>query len=178
MRLVSEVDDILYNAQRQGRISFYMTGNGEEAIHIGTAAGLTLDDVIFAQYRELGVFLWRGFTLDDVMNQCFSTCLDSGKGRQMPVHYGSAEANIQTISSPLATQIPQAAGAGYAMKLAKSSGCAVCYFGEGAASEGDFHAALNFAATAQSATLFICRNNGWAISTPTADQYHGDGMNS
>lgn len=176
MQLISELDDILYNAQRQGRISFYMTNSGEEAAHIGTAAALIPEDVIFTQYRELGVFLWRGFTLDDVMNQCFSTCLDSGKGRQMPVHYGSVKHNMQTISSPLATQVPQAAGAGYAMKLAKSAGCCVCYFGEGAASEGDVHAALNFAATTQAATLFICRNNGYAISTPTEDQYGGDGV--
>eukprot|EP00698_Gefionella_okellyi_P005893 TRINITY_DN15326_c0_g1_i1.p1 TRINITY_DN15326_c0_g1~~TRINITY_DN15326_c0_g1_i1.p1 ORF type:complete len:427 (+),score=88.05 TRINITY_DN15326_c0_g1_i1:36-1316(+) len=176
MLQIGEMDAILYDAQRQGRISFYMTSAGEEGIHIGTAAALSLDDVIFAQYREVGVFLWRGFTLDDVMNQCFSTHADEGKGRQMPVHYGSRKANIQTISSPLATQIPQAAGAGYAMKLAKSPGCCVCYFGDGAASEGDFHAALNMAATTQASTMFICRNNGWAISTPTSEQYRGDGI--
>lgn len=176
MQLISQLDDILYNAQRQGRICFYMTSSGEEAIHIGTAAGLTLDDVIYGQYREVGVFLWRGYTIDDVMNQCFATELDYAKGRQMPLHYGSPKANMQTISAPLATQVPQAAGAGYALKLAKSPGCCVGYFGDGASSEGDVHAAMNFAATLQSATLFICRNNGFAISTKTTDQYRGDGV--
>ena len=94
------MDPILYEAQRQGRISFYMTSFGEEAIHMGTAAALTLDDVIFGQYRETGVLMYRGFTLDEFMNQCYSNDMDYGKGRQMPVHYGSTKLNFQTISSP------------------------------------------------------------------------------
>lgn len=72
--------------------------------------------------------------------QCFSNIDDTGKGRQMPVHYGSKEHNYFTISSPLATQLPQATGSAYRLKMAKSGNCVVCYFGEGAASEGDFHA--------------------------------------
>lgn len=102
----------------------------------------------------------------------------------MPVHYGSSKLNIHTISSPLATQIPQAAGAAYALKLQSLQNpniahriCA-CYFGEGAASEGDFHAALNIAATRSCPIVFICRNNGYAISTPTLEQYRGDGIAS
>ena len=73
-------------------------------------------------------------------DQCFSNEKDLGKGRQMPVHYGSKALNFQTISSPLTTQLPQAAGVAYAMKLAKADTVTVVYFGEGAASEGDFHA--------------------------------------
>lgn len=94
----------------------------------------------------------------------------------MPVHYGSKKLHFQTISSPLATQIPQSVGAGYALKREGTNRICVCYFGEGAASEGDFHAALNFAATLKTPTIFICRNNGYAISTPTKDQYAGDGI--
>lgn len=75
------------------------------------------------------------FTIADMMNQCFSNELDAGKGRQMPVHYGSKRLNFQTISSPLGTQIPQAAGTGYALKLAGKPNICICYFGEGAASE-------------------------------------------
>ena len=99
--------------------------------------------------------MWRGFTLDDFMNQCYSNDSDPGKGRQMPVHYGSRALNFQTISSPLATQIPQAAGAAYALKRAGKKNVVMCYFGEGAASEGDFHAALNVAATTQSPVIFF-----------------------
>jgi 2-oxoisovalerate dehydrogenase E1 component alpha subunit len=118
------------------------------------------------------------------MNQLFANSKDNGLGRNMPVHYGSKELNIHTISSTLATQIPHAAGAAYALKMQNMQNpgqpqrVAVCYFGEGAASEGDFHAALNIAATRQVPCIFICRNNGYAISTPTSDQYRGDGIAS
>jgi 2-oxoisovalerate dehydrogenase E1 component alpha subunit len=118
------------------------------------------------------------------MNQLFSNASDAGLGRNMPVHYGSSDLNIHTISSTLATQIPHAAGAAYALKLQNMQQpetdprVAVCFFGEGAASEGDFHAALNIAATRQCPVIFICRNNGYAISTPTSDQYRGDGIAS
>ena len=84
------MDQIFYDAQRQGRISFYMTSSGEEAVHIGSAAALSADDMIFAQYREPGVLMWRGFTLQQFADQCFSNSGDPAKGRQMPVHYGSS----------------------------------------------------------------------------------------
>ena len=170
------LDDVFYNAQRQGRISFYMQNSGEEATHVGSAAALKHDDVIFAQYRELGVLLWRGFTVQQAADQCFSNIADLGKGRQMPVHYGSKELNFQTISSPLATQLPHAVGAAYSLKLEKKDNITICYFGEGAASEGDAHAAFNFASTLEAPMIFFCRNNGYAISTPVKDQYRGDGI--
>ena len=155
MLQLTVMDDILYNSQRQGRISFYMTSTGEEGAHVGSAAALDPQDVVFAQYRETGVLIWRGFRLDEFMAQCFNTYKDPGKGRQMPVHYGSKRLNFVTISSPLGTQLPQAVGAAYGMKLRKTGKIAICYFGEGAASEGDFHAALNFAATTESPVIFF-----------------------
>ncbi|KAJ3248213.1 hypothetical protein HDU78_001613 [Chytriomyces hyalinus] len=175
---LNQMDMIMYEAQRQGRISFYMTNYGEEGTHLGTAAALTNDDVIFGQYREAGALIYRGFSIQQCMHQCYSNEKDLGKGRQMPVHYGSKELNIQTISSPLGTQIPQAAGAAYALKREGKDACVVCFFGEGAASEGDFHAALNIAATTEAPVVFFCRNNGYAISTPAREQYRGDGIAS
>ena len=173
---VQALDDIFYNAQRQGRISFYMQNAGEEGTHVGSASALTNEDIILAQYREVGVLLFRGFSLQQAADQCFSNESDLGKGRQMPVHYGSKELNFQTISSPLATQLPQAVGASYALKLANKAAISICYFGEGAASEGDFHAAMNFASTLEAPVVFFCRNNGYAISTPIRDQFRGDGI--
>ncbi|XP_015176455.1 PREDICTED: 2-oxoisovalerate dehydrogenase subunit alpha, mitochondrial [Polistes dominula] len=170
------MDKIMYESQRQGRISFYMTHTGEEAIQIGSASALTLQDVIYAQYREAGVLLWRGFQIEKFMNQCYGNVEDEGKGRQMPVHYGSKDLNFMTISSPLTTQLPQAVGAAYAYKREKRKSCVICYFGDGAASEGDAHAAFNFAATLACPVVFFCRNNGYAISTPTNEQYKGDGI--
>ena len=178
MLTLNSMDQILYEAQRQGRISFYMTNYGEEATHIGSSSALDPNDMIFGQYREAGVLLWRGFTLPEFMNQLYSNEKDYAKGRQMPVHYGSRQYNFQTISSPLGTQIPQAAGAAYAFKREGRKNVVMCYFGEGAASEGDFHAALNFASTLDCPVIFFCRNNGFAISTPTEEQYRGDGIAS
>ncbi|XP_008808485.1 2-oxoisovalerate dehydrogenase subunit alpha 2, mitochondrial isoform X2 [Phoenix dactylifera] len=169
------MDTIFYEAQRQGRISFYLTTIGEEAINIASAAALTIDDIVFPQYREPGVLLWRGFTLQEFANQCFGNKLDYGKGRQMPIHYGSNRLNYFTVSSPIATQVPHAVGAAYSLKMDKKHACAVTYFGDGGTSEGDFHAALNFAAVMEVPVIFFCRNNGWAISTPTAEQFRSDG---
>ena len=84
-----------------------MTNYGEEATHFGSAAALLPEDVVLGQYREAGVLMWRGFTLDDFMNQCYANQHDFGKGRQMPVHYGSKNLNFITISSTLATQMSQ-----------------------------------------------------------------------
>lgn len=176
------MDHILHNAQRQGRISFYMTHHGEEAIQMGSASALQPQDFIFAQYREAGPLMWRGFTLDQFCNQCFSNDMDLGKGRQMPVHYGCRALNYQTVSSPLGTQITQAVGAAYKFKLdalahpEKEPAISIVYFGDGAASSVDFHSACNFAATLKTPMIFFCRNNGYAISTPVDDQYAGDGI--
>ncbi|XP_062203092.1 2-oxoisovalerate dehydrogenase subunit alpha 2, mitochondrial-like isoform X2 [Phragmites australis] len=170
------MDTIFYEAQRQGRISFYLTSNGEEAINIASAAALTIDDIVLPQYREPGVLLWRGFTLQEFANQCFGNKLDYGKGRQMPIHYGSRRLNYFTVSSPIATQLPHAVGAAYSLKMDKKNACAVTYIGDGGTSEGDFHAALNFAAVMEAPVIFFCRNNGWAISTPTTEQFRSDGV--
>jgi len=176
MTSLNTMDKILYESQRQGRISFYMTNYGEEATHIGSAAALSTQDLVFGQYREAGVLMYRGFGLDQFCHQCYGNVNDLGKGKQMPIHYGSTDLNFVTISSPLATQMPQAVGSAYAFKRAQNGRIVICYFGEGAASEGDAHAAFNFAATLDCPIIFFCRNNGYAISTPVEDQYRGDGI--
>ncbi|VVT53813.1 uncharacterized protein SAPINGB_P003763 [Magnusiomyces paraingens] len=192
MHIIGILDNIMYEAQRQGRLSFYMVNAGEEASAIGSASALKPNDVIFSQYREAGAILHRGLTVKEFMSQLYANKNDHGHGRSMPVHYMSKTLRIQPISSPLATQIPHAAGAAYALKvLGEKSGvdpkseneiddgaCVICYFGDGAASEGDFHAALNMAATLNCPVIFFCRNNGYAISTPTKEQYRGDGIAS
>jgi len=172
------LDERMVASQRQGRLSFYMTALGEEASSVGGAAGLEPQDMIMMQYREQGALIYRGFALDDLMNQLFSNAGDLGKGRQMPIHYGSKALNCMTVSSPLATQIPQATGYAYGQKLQGLDAVTICYFGEGAASEGDFHAGLNMAAVQQAPVIFFCRNNGYAISTPSDEQFNGNGIAS
>jgi len=176
MVYIRTLDERMVRAQRQGRLSFYLTCTGEEASVAGTIAAFSKDDMVMGQYREQVALRFRGFTTKQFMNQLFSNVDDLGKGRQMPVHYGSRELKFMTIRSPLATQIPQAAGYAYGQKLAGNSACTVCYFGDGAASEGDFHAGLNMAAVLKSPVVFVVRNNGYAISTPTTEQYASDGI--
>ncbi|XP_076893341.1 2-oxoisovalerate dehydrogenase subunit alpha 2, mitochondrial-like [Bidens hawaiensis] len=176
MATLQVMDTIFYEAQRQGRISFYMTTIGEEAINIASAAALSNNDFVFPQYREPGVLLWRGFTLQEFANQLFGNKHDYGKGRQMPIHYGSKKHNYITVSSTVATQIPHAVGAAYSMKMEKQDSCTITYFGDGGSSPGDFPAGLNFSAVMEVPVIFFCRNNGWAISAPISDQLRGDGI--
>jgi 2-oxoisovalerate dehydrogenase E1 component alpha subunit len=166
MRFIRLLDERMQGAQRQGRVSFYMQCLGEEAAVTASAAALDQNDMIMAQYREQAALHYRGFTLDQFMNQMFSNELDLGKGRQMPIHYGSKELNYMTISSPLGTQIPQATGYAYGQKIkhidaetgelaSTIDNVTICYFGEGAASEGDFHAGLNMAAVHRAPVYFL-----------------------
>lgn len=170
------LDDRMISSQRQGRISFYLGCRGEEASTVASAAALSDKDMIMSQYREQGTLVFRGYSTEQFMNQMFSNHLDPNKGRQMPVHYGDKALNFMTISSPLGTQIPQASGYAYGQKMAGEPALTICYFGEGAASEGDFHAGLNMAAVLGCPVIFFCRNNGYAISTPSNEQFAGDGI--
>ena len=178
MEYIRVLDERMIGAQRQGRISFYLASTGEEAAAVGSAAALSDNDMIMSQYREQGALAYRGYTTSQFMNQMFSNQEDPNKGRQMPIHYGDKALNFMTISSPLGTQIPQASGYAYGQKMAGNDAVTICYFGEGAASEGDFHAGLNMAAVLHCPVIFFCRNNGYAISTPSDEQFAGDGIAS
>lgn len=159
-------DNRMFTLQRQGRLAFYLASTGEEASTVGSAYALREQDWVFPCYREAGAYLWRGVTVQEMAHQCFGNALDGTKGRQMPVHYSFRDKNIVSISSPLGVQIPQATGAAYAAKLRGEDVVVLTYFGEGATSEGDFHVGLNFAGVWKTPSIFFCRNNGWAISTP------------
>ncbi|WP_293745937.1 thiamine pyrophosphate-dependent dehydrogenase E1 component subunit alpha [uncultured Paraglaciecola sp.] len=178
MQYVRLLDERMVAAQRQGRISFYLACTGEEASTVASAAALEPQDMIMSQYREQGALAYRGFSSKEFMDQMFSNQNELNKGRQMPIHYGSKALNFMTISSPLGTQIPQASGYAYGQKMAGLDAVTICYFGEGAASEGDFHAGLNMAAVLNCPAIFFCRNNGYAISTPSEEQFAGDGIAS
>lgn len=170
------VDERMMTLQRQGMISFCLSGFGEEAAVVGSAAALEIGDWMYPQYREVGALFWRGYSIGDFVHHMFGNALDATFGRQMPNHFGSRELNVVTVSSPIGTKIPHAAGAAYAMKFLKEPTCTIAYFGEGATSEGDFHAGVNFAAVRKAPALFFCRNNGWAISTPVSRQFASDGV--
>jgi pyruvate dehydrogenase E1 component alpha subunit len=176
MALTRYVDERMITLQRQGIITFAMSSRGEEACAIASAAALKKEDWMYPQYREAGVMFWRGFTIQQYINHMFCNAEDLTLGRQMPNHFGSRQLNVVTVSSPIGTKIPHAAGCAYAMKLQREKSVAICYFGEGASSEGDFHVGLRFAAVRKAPVIFFCRNNCYAISTPSRWQFETDGV--
>lgn len=167
MLKVRLVDDRYIKLQRQGRLGFYMQSIGEEATHFGVAYALRSSDWVYPSYREPGVAFWRGYSLRDYTNQLFGNAEDPVKGRQMPVHHTFRAGNFVSISSPVGTQIPQAVGTARAARIMGKDDVVAVYFGEGTASPGDFHVGLNFAGVWKAPVIFVCRNNGWAISTPS-----------
>ncbi|MGA8164423.1 MAG: thiamine pyrophosphate-dependent dehydrogenase E1 component subunit alpha [Waddliaceae bacterium] len=176
MMLTKHIDARMITLQRQGIITFAISSRGEEACAVASAAALEPEDWMYPQYREAGIIFWRGFTPLQYIHQMFGNAEDLIFGRQMPNHFGSRALNIVTVSSPIATNIPHAAGAADAMKIQKEPSVVICYFGEGATSEGDFHAGLTFAAVRKVPVIFFCRNNGYAISTPCSHQFATDGV--
>ena len=169
MLLVRTMDDRMMRLQRQGRLGFYMKSIGEEASHFAVQP-LRESDWVFPSYREQGAWFWRGYTVEDFINQLFGNEKDPVKGRQMPVHHSAKWLNLVSISSPVGTQIPQAVGAAHAAKIAGKDDVAMTFFGEGTSSTGEFHVAMNFAGVYKAPVVLVCRNNGWAISVPTERQ--------
>ena len=170
MLLNRRLDERMIMLQRQGRIGFYIGSAGEEAAIIGSAFALDEKDWIFPCYRELGAALVRGYPLFELICQFFGNAEDINKGRQMPNHYGNRAIRFASVSSPVGTQIPQATGLSLAIKIRGGSEAVLVYFGDGATSQGDFHVGLNFAGVYNTPTIFFCRNNQWAISTPARCQ--------
>jgi 2-oxoisovalerate dehydrogenase E1 component alpha subunit len=165
MLLTRIYDDRMLNAQRQGRISFYMKSTGEEAVAV--AAGMALDpkDMLFPSYRVQGLYLLRGVGTVDMMCQLLSNTRDMCKGRQLPVMYHSAEKRLFSISGNLATQVPQAVGWGMASAIKGEDALAATWTGEGSSAEADVHYALVFASTYRAPAIINIVNNQWAIST-------------
>jgi pyruvate dehydrogenase E1 component alpha subunit len=170
MVLNRQLDERMITLQRQGRIGFYIGSIGEEATILGSAAGMHEVDWIFPCYREHGAALLRGMPLVTFMCDLLGNAGDAMKGRQMPCHEAWAPGRFTSISSPIATQIPQAVGAAWAARIKREDMVAITYFGEGATSANDFHTGVNFAAVAKVPVVFVCRNNGWAISVPRERQ--------
>jgi 2-oxoisovalerate dehydrogenase E1 component alpha subunit len=165
MALTRAFDDRMYRAQRQGKTSFYMKSTGEEAIAVAAAFALADDDMVFPSYRQQGILIARGYPLIEMMNQVYSNRADRLKGRQMPIMYSARDVAVFTISGNLATQFPQAVGWAMASAIKGDSRIAASWIGEGSSSEGDFHAAMTFAAVYNAPVVLNVVNNQWAISS-------------
>jgi pyruvate dehydrogenase E1 component alpha subunit/2-oxoisovalerate dehydrogenase E1 component alpha subunit len=156
--------------QRQGRVGFYGACTGQEAVPIATGLVAQRDDWVFPALREQSVMLVRGFPLDAFIAQVFGNSGDVCKGRQMPSHQSGRAVHQVSWSSCIGPQIPQAVGAAWAMKLRREKSIAFGFTGDGATSQPDFHAAMNFAAVFDVPVVIVCQNNHWSISVPTSRQ--------
>ncbi len=170
MVLSRQVDERMVAMQRQGRIGFYIGAIGEEATVLGTTAGMQPGDWIFPCYREHAAALYRGMPMATLFCDMLGNAADLMLGHQMPCHEAWRPGHYASISSPIGTQIPQAVGAAWAARIKGEEMVSLVYFGEGATSSNDFHTGLNFAGVHKVPTVFVCRNNGWAISVPRERQ--------
>jgi len=170
------LDTRMLALQRQGRIGFYGTCKGQEAATVGSGLAVEDKDWIFPALREGAVLLLRGFPLDRYVAQLIGNSLDETHGRQMPCHFSSARHRFVSLSSPIGTQILQGMGAAWAAKIRREPVVSLTYFGDGATSEPDFHAALTFGAVHKVPCVFFCQNNQFAISVPFSRQTASDGI--
>ena len=168
MLLTRKIGERWFILNRQGRAPFVVTGQGHEATQVGTAAALTPGrDWVVPYYRDMGVALTLGMTVDELMLNVFAKATDpNSAGRQMPAHWSCRELRIVSGSSVVATQLPIAAGLAWAAQLRGEDSVTVTYLGEGATSQGDFHEGLNFAAVRRLPLIVVVENNGYAITEP------------
>lgn len=166
------LDERIWVLNRQGRAPFWISGIGHEAVQVAFAMNLRAGyDWIAPYYRDLALTLVLGMTPRDQLLAVLAKADDPNSGgRQMPAHYGCRRLNIITTGSAVGTQLLHAAGIALASRMRGEDAVTFTSCGEGATSEGDFHEALNFAATHRLAVVFVVENNGFAISVPWEKQ--------
>ncbi len=161
---------------RQGKISKWFSGIGQEAISVGATAALHDDELMFPMHRNLGVFTSRGIPMHRLFCQWQGKMPGFTKGRDRSFHFGSMEHNIVGMISHLGPQLSLASGVALANKLGKEGKVALAFTGDGGTSEGEFHEALNTAAVWQLPVIFVIENNGYGLSTPVNEQYRCENL--
>lgn len=176
MLRVRAFDEICLKLQRSGRIGFSIPNLGIEATQVGAASAMRKTDWIFPSYRDFGMALYHDIPAVEMMHNMFGNAEDAAKGRQMPVHFSFVDPiHFYSISSPIGTHLPHAVGAAYASKLRGEDTVHFVSFGDGGTSSSGFHSGMNFAAVWKAPVVFLCQNNGYAISCPSEDQTASDG---
>ncbi len=172
MLLQRAVDTRGFQLNRQGKIPIAMGSEGHEAVQAGTGFAFERGrDSLWVYYRNTGILLACGYELRDIFRSQFARLTDTSKGRQIINHVSARAKGIGSLSSIIASQCTHAVGAAYAYRLrGEADRVAFCTFGDGATSEGEWHEAMNFAAVQKLPVVFVCENNGWAISTPQRTQ--------
>ena len=161
---------------RQGRISKWFSGIGQEAIAVGATMALEQDEWIMPLHRNLGVFTTRGMPLHSLFRQWQGSKDGYSKGRERSFHFGTKEHHVCGMISHLGPQLAIADGVALAYKLANKDKVSLAYTGDGGTSEGDFHEALNVAAVWDLPVIFIIENNGYGLSTPVSEQYRCESL--
>src|SRR5438132_464762 len=163
MVLARRFDERMVRLQRQGRIGTFAPIKGQEASQLGSVITLRATDWMVPSFRETAAMIWRGWPIEKIL-LFFAGYVEGGRPapdqRDLP------------ITIPVGTQLPHAVGLAYAAQYRGDDAVVMAYFGDGAASEGDFHEALNFAGVWHVPVVFVCQNNQWAISVPLKKQTH------
>ncbi|MGH9003780.1 MAG: thiamine pyrophosphate-dependent dehydrogenase E1 component subunit alpha, partial [Acidimicrobiia bacterium] len=165
------IEEKMLRLLRQGRLSKWFSGIGQEAIAVGVAAALRPDDFILPLHRNLGVFTTRGLDLDRLLRQVLGRDGGYTSGRDRSFHFGVLEHAVVGMISHLGAMLPVADGLALAGRLRGTDRVVAVFSGDGGTSEGDFHEAANLAAVWRLPVLFVVENNGWGLSTPTVEQY-------
>jgi pyruvate dehydrogenase E1 component alpha subunit len=161
MVVCRQFDEVAFKLQRSGRMGTYPENRGQEAPSLGAAYTLNTDDWLVPCYRENAGLFWRGLPMEMILLHW----MGDERGNAIP-----RDLAILPLAIPIGTQMLHAAGLAWAAKYRKEKRIACTFFGDGATSEGDFHEAANFAANLDLPVIFMCQNNGWAISVPTKIQ--------
>jgi pyruvate dehydrogenase E1 component alpha subunit len=170
MVFAREADLRLVALQREGRVTQHATAVGEEAAVLGAVAAMRDEDWIFLDSREVAAAFWRGMPLANCMHDAFGTGRGAGRGRDAPGAPFWKPARVVSRSALVGTQISHAVGVAWAARMRRQDVAALVFFGEGATSGADFHTGLNFAGVMRAPLVAVCRNNGWATSTPASRQ--------
>jgi 2-oxoisovalerate dehydrogenase E1 component len=170
------IEDKMLVLLRQGKISKWFSGIGQEAIAVGATLALEADEWIMPLHRNLGVFTTRKMPLHKLFLQWQGTQLGYSKARERSFHFGSREHHICGMISHLGPQLALADGAALAAKLSSTQKVALTFTGDGGTSEGDFHEALNVAAVWDLPVIFLIENNGYGLSTPVNEQYRCESL--
>lgn len=165
------IEEKMLNLLRQGRISKWFSGIGQEAISVGAACALHPEELVFTMHRNLGVFTARNMPLDRMFCQWQGKRLGYTKGRDRSFHFGALEHGIVGMISHLGPQLSLAAGVAMAHKLGGEGKVSLAFTGEGATSQGEFHEALNVASVWKLPVIFLIENNGYGLSTRPNEQY-------
>lgn len=180
MVLTRTLDERVWQLNRQGRAALVASSQGHEGAQIGSVAALRPGtDLFYTYYRDLGVMISVGMTPAQIMLAYMAREGEPMSGaRQFPSQGAMPELGLINLSNVVATHLPQAVGAALAMRMQGRDGVVAVYFGDGASSTGDCHEAMNFAAVHRLPVIFVCENNGYAISVPVSKQMAVDGVAS